>query len=114
MKVAITTAGEHLRMAIGNMRLIEVVETPTEQNKTQMGEVARYDASKGFGFIQPEGGRETIFFHESDVRGVVDIGQKMAFDVGRYPKNDKQKATKCQRAEEFDTKAMNAEDKGNT
>ena len=50
-----------------------------------MGTVKWFNATKGFGFIEPEGGRKDVFVHISAVeraglRGLND-GQKVTFDI---------------------------------
>ncbi|MCU0908209.1 MAG: cold-shock protein [Rhodobacteraceae bacterium] len=49
------------------------------------GTVKWFNATKGFGFIEPEGGRKDVFVHISAVeraglRGLND-GQKVTFDI---------------------------------
>ncbi|MCX7645869.1 MAG: cold-shock protein [Rhodobacteraceae bacterium] len=51
------------------------------------GTVKWFNATKGFGFIEPEGGKKDVFVHISAVeraglRGLND-GQKVTFDVER-------------------------------
>ena len=54
---------------------------------TQDGEVLRFDAERGFGFIGTTDGRRDIFFHVRDVRGgeAPNLGERVRFeriDVG--------------------------------
>ena len=54
---------------------------------TQDGEVLRFDAERGFGFIGTADGRRDIFFHVRDVRGgeAPNLGERVRFeriDVG--------------------------------
>ena len=49
------------------------------------GTVKWFNATKGFGFIEPEGGRKDVFVHisaleRSGIRGL-DDGQKVTFDI---------------------------------
>ena len=51
------------------------------------GTVKWFNATKGFGFIQPEGGTKDVFVHISAVEraGIsrLDDGQKVTFDIER-------------------------------
>ncbi|ORE95603.1 cold-shock protein [Acuticoccus yangtzensis] len=51
------------------------------------GTVKWFNATKGFGFIQPESGSRDIFLHISAVEraglSTVDEGQKVSFEVER-------------------------------
>ena len=51
------------------------------------GTVKWFNATKGFGFIQPESGSRDIFLHISAVEraglNTVDEGQKVSFEVER-------------------------------
>ena len=49
-----------------------------------LGTVVWYEPSKGYGFVQPDGGGPQIFVHSSAIvtRGVVSEGQRVAFLVG--------------------------------
>jgi len=55
------------------------------------GTVKWFNASKGFGFIQPDDGSPDVFVHISAVEraGMNNLseGQKLGFDVERNPKN---------------------------
>jgi cold shock protein len=49
------------------------------------GTVKWFNATKGFGFIEPEGGRKDVFVHitaleRSGIRSLAD-GQKVTFDI---------------------------------
>ncbi len=49
------------------------------------GTVKWFNATKGFGFIQPEGGSKDVFVHISAVErsglGTLQEGQRVSFDV---------------------------------
>jgi cold shock protein len=50
-----------------------------------IGTVKFFNATKGFGFIQPEGGEKDVFVHVSAVEqagmGTLSEGQRVSFDV---------------------------------
>lgn len=50
-----------------------------------IGTVKFFNATKGFGFIQPEGGAKDVFVHISAVEasgmGTLSEGQRVSFDV---------------------------------
>ena len=50
-----------------------------------VGKVKWFDARKGFGFIEPEGGGKDVFVHISAVEraamSTLNEGQKVSFDV---------------------------------
>ncbi len=54
------------------------------------GTVKWFNASKGFGFITPEGGSEDVFVHFSAIQGegyrTLNDGQAVEFEVVRGPK----------------------------
>ena len=54
------------------------------------GTVKWFSASKGFGFISPEGGGEDLFVHHSEVKtqgyASLDEGQKVQFEIGQGKK----------------------------
>ena len=60
------------------------------------GTVKWFNATKGYGFIQPEDGSRDVFVHISDVeRSGMDTlreGQKVAYEVQRDPKRGKSSA----------------------
>ena len=66
------------------------------------GTVKRFNAQKGFGFIQPEGGGKDVFVHISAVEraglGNLGEGQKISFDTERDQKTGKESATNLKRA----------------
>ena len=49
------------------------------------GKVKWFDARKGFGFIQPDGGGPEVFVHISDVErsglSTLNEGQRVSFDI---------------------------------
>jgi CspA family cold shock protein len=51
------------------------------------GKVKWFDARKGFGFIQPDGGGSDVFVHISAVEGsglsTLNEGQRASFDIAR-------------------------------
>jgi CspA family cold shock protein len=50
-----------------------------------IGTVKWFNATKGFGFIQPEGGSKDVFVHISAVEragmGTLNEGQRVSFDI---------------------------------
>jgi len=54
------------------------------------GTVKWFNASKGFGFITPEGGGEDLFVHHSEIKtegyASLDEGQSVQFEVGQGKK----------------------------
>jgi cold shock protein len=61
-----------------------------------VGKVKWFDARKGFGFIEPEGGGSDVFVHISAVEraGLSNLaeGQRVSFDEERDPKRGKTSA----------------------
>ncbi len=56
----------------------------------QVGRLVKWDESRGFGFIQPEGGGPQVFVHISkfvDRRRTPEIGAELTFDVARDLQN---------------------------
>ncbi|MGV1754717.1 cold-shock protein [Agrobacterium sp. CG674] len=64
------------------------------------GTVKWFNATKGFGFIQPDSGGEDAFVHISAVEraGMREIveGQKLSYDLERDKKSGKNSATNLQ------------------
>jgi CspA family cold shock protein len=66
------------------------------------GTVKWFNATKGFGFIQPDDGSADVFVHISAVeragmRSIVE-GQKLGFELERDPKSGKMSAGQLQAA----------------
>ena len=60
-----------------------------------IGTIKWFNAQKGFGFIQPEGGAKDVFVHISAVEkagmGMLREGQKVSFDI----QQERGKAAAC-------------------
>jgi len=61
-----------------------------------IGTVKWFNATKGYGFIQPEGGGADVFVHISAVERAgmrsLNEGQRVSFDIERDPKRGKTSA----------------------
>ena len=61
-----------------------------------MGTVKWFNATKGFGFIQPDDGGNDVFVHISAVEraglGTLREGQKISYEEQRDPKRNKSSA----------------------
>jgi CspA family cold shock protein len=66
------------------------------------GKVKWFNAAKGFGFIQPDGGGQDVFVHISAVEraGMNDLreGQKISFELEDDRKSGKKSAGKLKQA----------------
>ena len=66
-----------------------------------IGTVKWFNAQKGFGFIQPEGGGPDVFVHISAVEragiGMLQEGQRISFEEQRDPKRGKSSAENLKR-----------------
>jgi CspA family cold shock protein len=67
-----------------------------------IGTVKWFNASKGYGFIQPEDGSADVFVHISAVErsglGTLRDGQRISFELERDPRRGKTSATNLQSA----------------
>jgi CspA family cold shock protein len=54
------------------------------------GKVKWFNASKGYGFITPDGGGEDLFIHHSEIKTAgyasLDEGQAVQFEIGQGKK----------------------------
>jgi len=66
-----------------------------------VGTVKWFNAQKGYGFIQPDGGGADVFVHISAVErsgiGTLQEGQKISYDEQRDPKRGKSSAENLKR-----------------
>ena len=71
-------------------------------DRMTIGVVKWFNAQKGFGFIQPEGGGSDVFVHISAVEraGMATLhdGQKVSFELERDKKSGKMSACNLQAA----------------
>jgi CspA family cold shock protein len=67
-----------------------------EGNKMAVGTVKWFNATKGFGFIQPDEGGADVFVHISAVEraglGSLNEGQKVSFELERDKRSGKMSA----------------------
>jgi CspA family cold shock protein len=68
----------------------------------QIGTVKWFNATKGYGFIQPESGGADVFVHISAVEraglGSLNEGQRVGFELERDPRSGKVSAGQLQAA----------------
>jgi CspA family cold shock protein len=68
----------------------------------QIGTVKWFNATKGYGFIQPESGGADVFVHISAVEraglGSLSEGQRVGFELERDPRSGKVSAGQLQAA----------------
>jgi len=66
------------------------LETGQGEVKVGTGTVKWFNASKGFGFINPDDGGDDLFVHHSEIKttgyATLDEGQKVEFEVGQGKK----------------------------
>ena len=66
------------------------------------GTVKWFNATKGFGFIQPDGGGADVFVHISAVEragiGTLNEGQKISYELETDPRKGKQSAVNLKAA----------------
>lgn len=73
----------------------------TKEAVLAIGTVKWFNAQKGYGFIQPDGGGADVFVHISAVErsgiGTLQEGQKISYDEQRDPKRGKSSAENLKR-----------------
>ena len=70
---------------------------PFESHRMTTGTVKWFNATKGFGFIQPESGGKDVFVHVSAVErsdlGSLSEGQRVSYELERDRKTGRESAT---------------------
>lgn len=79
-----------------------VQDQPTKENEMATGTVKWFNATKGYGFIQPDDGGADVFVHisaveKSGMRGLNE-GQKISYEIQNDPKKGKPAAVNLQAA----------------
>jgi CspA family cold shock protein len=81
------------KISILNDRARCAVERHVRKDPVIKGTVKWFNATKGFGFIQPETGEKDVFVHISAVEraglGTLNEGQKVSFDIVTNQRNGK-------------------------
>ena len=67
-----------------------MLEMSREDRQVSTGTVKWFNASKGYGFIEPDEGGDDLFVHFSEIQtegfATLDDGQKVEFEVGEGKK----------------------------
>jgi CspA family cold shock protein len=90
------------RVEVYDTRRARLARRELERRKTVMatGTVKWFNATKGYGFIQPDDGGKDVFVHISAVEraglGTLEDGQKIRFEERRDPKRGKTSAEDLQ------------------
>ena len=78
------------------MHAVNVVNLVSKRNVMATGTVKWFNASKGFGFIQPDAGGTDVFVHISAVEraglGTLKDGQKISYEIVQDRRSGKSSA----------------------